>query len=400
MYINKKIMEIYKKELKKEQLNEKTLKLIEEAEKFLEKHLENDRIYHLGYPNNLDLFDPVMEYLKFIESNFYMLDNVGDTYELGTDKLHTKIQEQNLLSLFYEKFGIENGWGYISSGGTESNKWGIREGFNRYPNGILYYCEAGHYSIYKFSSGRDYRIIKQTSELDESIDVDLLLKEVTKNWNTDKRPAILLLNWGTTKTGAIDDIETISKYLKDNNISYYIHLDAAHFGGIPNNQVNAPIVPKYKDGNYNSVSISMHKYLGISKINSVLISVEKPVYKNIDYIGTGDSTISGSRDFDAFSSYYRIYNLFNTKNKYEYTDNIDYVISLLTKNNISYYRNKFSNTLVFDKLPDEICNKYQLSTFSMPSGKKYTHIIITPAHTKEILEEFVTEINQYYIECN
>ncbi len=85
--------------------------------------------------------------------------------------------------MFAQKFGIEdNYWGYITSGGSESNQWGINAAFKKYPGGTLYFCEAAHYSVYKNSEFYKRKIIPQISDTNDAIDCDILLKEIEKDY--------------------------------------------------------------------------------------------------------------------------------------------------------------------------------------------------------------------------
>lgn len=114
------------------------------------------------------------------------------------------------------------------------------------------------------------------------------------------------MTWGTTKTGATDDVAEIIKRLNALNIPHYIHLDAAMYGGIPKNQINAPILPDLKNLDVDSVSVSLHKYIGSHTVNSVVISKNKPECDVVDYIGMTDTTTAGSRSFAPFSTMQRI----------------------------------------------------------------------------------------------
>lgn len=172
----------------------------------------------------------------------------GDSSPLtrGNYVMDSKVYEQKILDEMYKNLNVDKDeyWGYITSGGTEGNFWGIRTGFELYPNGRLYFSSQTHYSVPKY-----VRLVDNRKNPDESInifdnteikstkegriDVNELISEIVRNYEENKIPAILLLNWGTTVIGAVDDVKTITDKLKELNIPHYVHLDAALFGGIP-----------------------------------------------------------------------------------------------------------------------------------------------------------------------
>lgn len=287
-------------------LNEKDFQKLKstvlECLDFYEKNAEL-RMRHFGYPANMCEKSILFDMLKSIEKDGFLANNCGDVNEVGNYQMDSKKIERDILRLFAEKFGIEdNYWGYITSGGSESNQWGINESFKENPDGILYFCESAHYSIYKYSEHYSRRIIPQTSNTDESIDCDALFKQIEKDYEEKHSPANLVLTWGTTKYGSCDDVKKITDYLISKNIPYYVHVDAALFGGIPNNQLDAPIMSNIKELNINSISTSLHKYIGVPNVKSVLLSTKRVSGKHIDYIGQTGSTTSGSRDIMPFST--------------------------------------------------------------------------------------------------
>ncbi len=270
----------------------------------------------------------------------------------------------------------------------------------------MYYSKAAHYSVPKSvkmnsCSNNSTRTLNyfnseviSTEQNSERINVKELISKIKNNWNTKREPAVILLTWGTTKTGAIDDVIKISNKLKSLKIDHYIHLDAAMYGGIAKNQTNAPVLPNMESLGVDSVSISLHKYFGSNNVNSIIVSKTKPVGEIVDYIGITDSTTSGSRTFSPFSSLQRIIDTLERKLPDEYSKNVKYLDKLLIDNKIKFYRELNSNTFVIDKPSDNICHKYQLSNFKDNNGKEKAHIIIFPYHRQKIIKELVEDLLQ------
>ena len=376
---------------------------IKKAQDYLDKNkILRERMF--GYPANLTEDSAVTKYLRKKENELPLTNNCGDPFDSGNYLMDSKEYEIAILNKLFEHFGLDlskKPWGYITTGGSESNKWGIYNGLRKFPEGRVYYSDSAHYSVPKAvklgfdKSDNDITLIKHTNiqakNNSEKIDTDMLLFEIRKNWDINKEPAIILLTLGTTKTGAVDDIELISKTLKSENIPHYIHLDAALYGGIAKNQINAPTVPNIEYLGVDSVSVSLHKYFGNHDVKSVVISKEPPVASKVDYIGQIDSTTAGSRTFNPFSSLQRITETLDRKFPNEYCENVLFFENLLKEKNIKFTREENANIFVLDKPSDEICKKYQLSTFD-DNGVEKCHVIIFPYHKKEMMSQLINEI--------
>lgn len=353
-----------------------------------------------GYPGNLNTDSPLVRRLRKEEAEMYYSNDCGDPYETGNVSMDGKEFEQEILRLFYRKFGVEEatGWGYVTSGGTESNTWGIRNGFRLFPKGRLYFCEAAHYSVEKSVSNGErtifpYTIIPQTSPRSERIHRSKLLETAKRNFKERGEAAILLLTWGTTKLGSLDDVVDITTDLKREGIPYYLHVDAAFYGGIPANQQEAPICPTLGELGADSVSVSLHKFFGVPTINSVVISKDKAYGKEISYIGQRDTTVSGSRTFPVFSAYQRIREILERSPMDYYIRNVRIFEKLLMGANVKYFRDGHANIFVFPRPSDDILKKYQLSSFEGPDGRiSLAHVIVNPFHTRQELEEIFDDI--------
>ncbi len=377
------------------------------AQRYINHDLEL-REHMFGYPANMTKDSAMTRYLRIRETELPLMNNCGDPYDAGNYLMDSKGYEQALLNKLFKHFGldVEKGakpWGYITTGGSESNKWGIHNGLRKFPNGRVYYSQSAHYSVGKSvkigfdNSKNDITLIKH-SEISlqpnsEKIDTDVLLSQIRQNWKLNQEPAILLLTSGTTKTGAVDDVEFISKTLKAENIPHYIHLDAALFGGIAKNQVNAPKAPNFEDLGIDSISVSLHKYFGNHDVKSVVITRETPNAPKVDYIGQYDSTTAGSRTFNPFSSLQRVSETLDRTMPQEYGKNVALFESMLKQFNIKYSRAENSNIFVIDEPSVRISQKYQLSDFE-DNGEKKSHIIIFPYHKPEKMLELVSDLIQ------
>lgn len=354
---------------------------------------EELRKSHFGYPANMVLRSPVVDFFRYIEASGFLANNCGDVFEVGNYQMDSKKIEQDILAKFAEKFGMgDKYWGYVTSGGSESNSWAINTAFKKNPDGILYYCEAAHYSISKNAEGRRQQVIPQVSDSSEAINCDILLSEIKKNYEESKAPANIILSWGTTRFGSCDDVKRITDFLIAEGIPYYVHVDAAMFGGIPSNQEDAPIITDVNDLHIDSICVSLHKYIGVPVVKSVLLSTG-PSYGNmVEYIGQTDSTTCGSRDIMPFSMRQQVIDMLDNSDPKDYISNIKFFEELLSERNIPFIRDGKSNTFVINAPSEEICKKYQLSCFSDKSGNPKAHIIIFPYQSREAITNLANDL--------
>ena len=370
---------------------------IAKVDKYYSNNLKK-RKYMFGYPANMEDYSYTTSYLRHLESKMYLMNNCGDPYQKGNYGMDSKSTEKKIISLVAENFGIDRGeyWGYITSGGTESNFWGIREGFNRFPKGKLYFSEDTHYSVekYVFDGENSERYPYEKIAVDKygRISVENLLEVVKRDRENGVIGAIVVLTWGTTCRGAIDEVKRITEGLKDLGIEYYCHLDAAHFGGIAKNQKNAPKVESLSDLGVDSVAVSMHKFMGTARVNGVLLALTRRDRPVIDYIGQEDSTLLGSRDYLPFSTYQRAREMLLRRESGHYAENVFYFENGLRERGLDFERFENSNTFVIPKPTEDICKKYQLATFVDYDGLEKAHIIIFPFHEKEIMDELLEDL--------
>jgi len=81
------------------------------------------------------------------------LNNAGDPSVHGNAKMHTKEFEKEVLDFVADLYNLEDYWGYITSGGTEGNLYGMYMGRDYFAaqskKPIFLYSAASHYSIPK-----------------------------------------------------------------------------------------------------------------------------------------------------------------------------------------------------------------------------------------------------------
>lgn len=368
------------------QLNKKVvIPLTGEMDKFYSS-LKASAPSMLGYPGNLNNdFSKLYNFFDFI------INNVGDPY--GTEasyRMHSKEYEKKVLEFFRKVYNFDSKsfWGYLTSGGTEGNLMGLLMGRIKYPEGIVYSTD-GHYSIKKNSVilNMPYTEIKTYSN--GEIDYKDLFNHLSK----DSRPPIINLTIGTTFDGAIDSVDKVLSILKKtSHKNFYIHCDAALFGGF------LPFLGVKHELNFNkpinSISISAHKFFGVPFPSGIFLSKEKPqdsFVKKIDYINEEDTTISGSRNGQLALF---LWALIKYKGKKGFKKdalmcikNAKYLEKSLKKINYNPQLNKNSNIVTFNIPSDKVLHKWQLAT----KGKR-AHVVVMQHITKETIDLLISDI--------
>lgn len=187
---------------------------------------------------------------RFIETN------LGDTHLFpGTKEL-----EDRVIAMLAPLLGTQNAFGYITTGGTESNIQALRVARDlsskKNPNVIV--PESAHFSFEKAASILGLELRK--ASLDKCYRVDITSVENLIDENTIALVGIA----GTTEYGQIDPIGQLSEIALSEGI--FLHVDAA-FGGL--------VIP-FLEGNYkfdfrldgvSSITVDPHK-MGASTISS------------------------------------------------------------------------------------------------------------------------------------
>ncbi len=355
----------------------------------------NRRDYMFGYPANMQDETFCTQYLRGLESRLYLMNNCGDPYQKGNYGMDSKDLEQKIIEMMAENLGIgdRDYWGYITSGGTEGNYWAIREGCKRMPGARVFFSADAHYSIEKYVSDMERTYTRVPTDSEGRMDTAAFIQAIEDDPRSIVDGVVVILTWGTTCSGAIDDVAAITSFLDVRGIPYFCHLDAAHYGGIPGNQQHAPILHGLGSLGVDTVAVSFHKYIGASRVNGMVLALsERRNRLKVDYIGQEDTTLLGSRDYSPFSTYQKVREMMCRTAPGEYERNVHFFADLLDRYGILYRRSGEGNIFVIDKPSDALCNTYQLATFADAEGAQKAHIIIFPFHKESIMEELADRL--------
>ena len=365
-------------------LPEKDKKLLEDL--YQHAKIESERF--IGYPCNLN-FD-YTDLLPFLRLG---LNNIGDPYTSSNYHINSHALEREVVQFFAELTGAdEDYWGYVTNGGTEGNMYGLYLARELYPQGIVYYSQDTHYSVNKILRILNAKSIMIRSQDNGEMDYQDL--EETIHIKREYVP-IILANIGTTMKGAVDQLEKILDLLKRKAVStYYIHCDAALGGMILPFMEGAPAFG-FSAG-ADSLSISGHKFVGSPIPCGITMAKRRHVdriARSIEYVGTLDTTLSGSRNgITPIFLWYTIKCMGVEKFRKAVEHCVamtDYAIAELRKSGWDAWRNPYSTTVVFNRPSMGLINKWQLASY-----KDIAHMVIMPHVTKERVDQFIKDLQK------
>ena len=344
----------------------------------------------VGYPCNQDF-----DYTALVPFLRYCINNLGDPFHDSNFQLNTHKIEREVVLIFADLMRLprERAWGYLTSGGTEGNMYGLYIGREIFPNGVVYFSQDTHYSVVKILRVLKARNIMIKSQDDGEIDYDDLYETIRINRDS---PAIIMANIGTTMKGAIDDVDRIRGILDDLAVTdSYIHADAALSGMI------LPFVdepqPYGFDHGFDSVAISGHKMIGSPLPCGAALTKKEyvaRVARSIEYVGVLDTTLTGSRNaLTPLMMWYAFqkHGLDGFRSVVQgCLDTAEYAVTRFQDSGIPAWRHENSVTVVFPKPSPEIIRKWQLASYG-----DIAHAITMPHITRQTIDQVVDDcVNQ------
>ena len=340
----------------------------------------------VGYPCNQDF-----DYTSLLPFLNYCANNVGDPFHDSNFRTNTHEMEREVVGQFADMMRLprDEAWGYVTSGGTEGNMYGLYIAREMFPDGVVYFSQDTHYSVVKILRVLKARNIMIKSLDNGEIDYDDLHETIRINRDT---PVIVMANIGTTMKGAVDDVSRVGEILDDLAItSSYIHADAALSGMI------LPFVddpqPYGFDAGFDSVAVSGHKMIGSPLPCGVALTRQEYVSRiarSIEYVGVLDTTLTGSRS--ALTPLMMWY-AFRERGLDGFRDTVagclevvEYAVARFNDSGIPAWRNKNSVTVVFPKPSSEVVRKWQLAPY-----EDIAHLIAMPHVTREVVDAVVDD---------
>ena len=308
-------------------------------------------------------------------------------------RVNTHEAERQVIKRIAEIFNApkDNYWGYVTNGGTEGNLYGLYLARELYPEGLVYYSDQAHYSIAKNLKILRMPAIKIPSQPNGEIDYIALRKEMAHH----KKTPIIVANIGSTMKGAIDNIVLIKEILSDLKMKeHYLHCDAAFFGLL------LPFVPE-PDSNHldfsigiDSIAVSGHKMIGTPVPCGVVLTRKShldQIGSDIEYTGSKDSTITGSRN--GITPLFLWHELVLADiGKFEKRikcslDNAAYAVAKFHEYGVDAWRNRNSPIVVFPKPHEDTIKKWQLA-----SEGDISHMITLPHLSHKLMDRIIKQI--------
>jgi len=166
--------------------------------------------------------------------------------------------EHEAVRMMGELLGCPEAYGYISTGGTESNIQAIHAARNEsgVRGGNIVVPASAHFSFDKIGDLLCLEVRK--AELDDNLKADISSVEGL----VDKKTVALVGIAGTTEFGQIDPIDALAEIARENGI--HLHVDAA-FGGFVLPFLNGDFKWDFRVDGVSSITIDPHK-MGLSTI--------------------------------------------------------------------------------------------------------------------------------------
>lgn len=358
----------------------------------LEARLQKALTTFLGYPCNTSYNYSALS--PFANVN---INNVGCPYSSSTYKANTKDIERSVLAWFADLWNIhpDKVWGYITNGSTESNLQGLYVGrevarASRYGSHVFFTSADSHYSLFKIAKILQLNLCVVRTHDNGEMDYEDLAQKLQDHY-PDSFP-IINANLGTTMKGAMDNTREIYRILKKlqrhHDGDYYLHMDGALTG------FYLPFIEKdlFFKSHVHSISISGHKFCGIHFPCGVFMMERRflpYVTADIEYIGSVDATISGSRDGHAPIYFQYIIEEKGMEGFREDVNKCLHLAEYLEEALPNAWRNQNSITVVFPRPSSSLIEKWQLATQG-----EISHVIVMPHVTKEKLDQFIKEYLQ------
>ncbi len=353
----------------------------------LHRRLKEQTEMFLGYPVAKD-FD-CRALARFLE---LPLNNLGDPFAPSTYQVDSREFEREVVTFAAQLLRAENDswWGYVTNGGSEGNLYGLYLARELFPQAMVYFSQATHYSVSKNLHLLGMRHIMIRAQQSGEIDYEDLRE--TLRIHRDKVP-IMFANIGTTMTEGKDDIGKIRTIFQELAISQsYIHSDAALCGFI------APFLnPRpafdFADG-ADSISISGHKFIGSPIPCGIVLARKRHVERiarSIAYIGNLDTTITGSRNgLTPLILWTAIKRLGEEGFRLRVAQSLtvtEYACDQLQKIGVNAWRNPNAITVVFPSPSSQVRKKWQLA-----AAEGVAHLLVLPNVTSVQIDNFVADV--------
>jgi len=370
----------------KKKSQEQIKKIIFDA---LEKNISYNELGALGVPASyLDdkVFNQDTSFLKeapFISALVNNPNHIGchtlgksEPFFKGTHAIERELIEICAVDIL--KGNLKEQDGYVASGGTEANIqaiWTYRNYFLKKESAnqdqIAIICsEDSHYSMDKAANLLSLNIYKfpveeETREITQ-IGVEQTLQKAKKK---GVKYFIVISNMMTTMYGSVDDIEVLTKSLKNLSCVFKLHIDGA-YGGFYYPFSNEESLMTFQNPDITSFTLDAHK-MAQSPYGTGIFLIRKGFIENVNtqeasYVEGEDFTLIGSR---SGANAIAVWMILVKNGPYGWQERIfilqkraEWLCKQLELLNIKFYRNPLSNIITIRKqfISNKIAKKHGL----------------------------------------
>ena len=377
-------------------------KYIEDLTKEYEKH---DSKFDIGYPMNLKGHDILGKAKRMLVHHIPFLLHLGNPLIVEPFWESQCMQEEkSLVKELIAPWGgtQDNTWGYIATGGTESNVAAIKIALMRFKpqKPILLFSTETHYSIEKILDLCMHSFIacvKCPTTANGQID-HTRIQNILSPFYCPETPVVVIATLGTTMKGASDDIPSILKVLLEMGVrreKLFVHVDAALSGGFWH--LDKGHYPYQLGREIDSIAISGLKWYG-SDVCSLFALYQGDGGTNLgEYfqcVKTRDPGISGCRNgFPVISWKIRLLQ-FDWQKEYDKCKEIVIVaVKRFTELGVETLVNQVSLIVCFPAPPQEITKKYCLPTYNDQHLGSISHIVVLPHVTECVIDSFFIDLS-------
>jgi histidine decarboxylase len=351
------------------------------------RHVDAEIRHMIGYPMAVDF-----DYRELYPLFAHELNNVGDPYVEPTHISHSKWMEREVIDFYADLFHapVDDRWGYVTSGGTEGNLYGLYLARQLHPDAVVYFSTAAHYSVEKAARILRMPAVPVAADEEGEIDYGDLYDSIDRH-----RPAVVVATIGTTMTEAKDNVARIRQVLGTTPARRgYVHSDAAFLG-----IYTALIEPEHPfdfASGADSISISGHKFIGSPIPCGIVIAKRKSqnwAGGMVEYTGAPDTTISGSRGgHAAVMMWYAMKRWgidgFRLRAK-ESLALAQYAEQRLRAIGWPVRRGRLALTILIATPPPKVCKQWQLAT-----ENGWSHVICSPGMSQTQVDQFVHDLEE------
>ncbi|MEV6632813.1 pyridoxal-dependent decarboxylase [Actinoplanes sp. NPDC051470] len=348
------------------------------------------RRYDIGFPGATDLGFPALAQILTGQ----LLNNVGDPWDLGHGRNHTKEIEQQVIATVADLLRAPpSRWGYLTTGASEGTLHALDAAWLRYRDLVVYTSTSGHYSIVKGARLLKLPVVTVRTDAFGRMDIVDLRAELARR---RERSAMIVATAGTTMTEAVDDVAAITDVCDELAVTRRrIHVDAA-LGGIPYATLPDGVRPSFDfTAGATSMVISGHKFLSTLMPCGVLIYAEPPAATGggrVAYTGSADSTITGSRSGHTPLLLWWALNTLGPhglRQRAEASRELaTYTHHRLQKIGWPTALNPHAFTVTLDQPPPPVLAKWVLAT-----NGRTAHIVCMPGVTRDQIDEFLNDLS-------